>query len=109
MSVTMGPNVGDNIDNLPTDKNTPSHNEVKMVETLFKEQQSTVNKVLSGAKEFVFLFLLFCVLSLPQVNMFLAKILPVASSQYICILVKGVIFTVVYFLIKNIYLVKKQS
>jgi hypothetical protein len=100
---------GDSIDTLPTDQTVPSHNEIQMVENLFKQKQSTVQKLLSGAKEFVLLLLLFIVFSLPQLDSILRKIISMAESPYMLIAIKGVLFVVVYFLIKNLYLVRKKN
>lgn len=107
MSPDLSGGGGDRIDSLPTDQNAPSHDEVKIVDTLFKEKHSTVHKMLTGAKEFVFLFILFVVFSLPQVNIILQKFVPMTESPYILAAIKGVVFVIVYFLIKNLYLVRK--
>lgn len=108
MSPTMGGATGDSLDALPTDQSPPSHDEVKMVETLFKQKHSTMQKIMRGAKEFVFMFLLFVVVSLPQVSGLIRKFITVAESPYILILIQGVLFTIVYFLVKNMYLVRKN-
>ena len=103
------PSAGDNIDTLPTDQSVPSHSEIQMVETYFKKKLTTVQKILSGAKEFVFLLILFIVFSLPQVDSILRKIISAAESPYILVAIKGVLFVVVYFIIKNLYLVRKSN
>jgi len=106
----MSPNLeGDRIDALPTDQTAPTHNEVKMVETLFKEKHSHVQKLLSGAKEFVVLFILFVLFCLPQVDSIIKKFISMAESPYILAVIKGVIFVVVYFVIKNLYLVRRRE
>ena len=103
----MTENLGDNINNLPTDSTIPSQNEIHMVETLFKQKHGTIQKLLSGTKEFVFLFLLFLVFSIPQLDQLLQKFISISDSPYILIGIKGIIFTITYFLIKNMYLVRK--
>ena len=109
MSSQPEPLSGDSIRALPTDQTVPSHNEIQMVETLFKQKQGTVTKLLRGAKEFVLLLLLFVVFSLPQVDSILRKIITSTESPYILIGIKGILFVVVYFLIKNLYLVRKKN
>lgn len=111
MSVSMSPNLGnggDNIDSLPTDQHVPSHGEVKMVETLFKEHHSTIQKMLTGAKEFVFLFILFVIFCLPQLDNIIHKFVSITESPYILAVIKGVLFVIIYFLIKNLYLARKN-
>ena len=111
MSLRMSPEpeFGDSINVLPTDQTTPTHNEIQIVDTLFKQKQGTVTKLLKGAKEFVLLFLLFIAFSLPQIDSVLRKIVPDTDSPYILVGVKGVLFVVIYFLIKNLYLVRKNN
>ena len=54
---------GDSIDTLPSDQNPPTHNEIKMVDTLFKENKSTIDIILADAKNIIFMGLLFIILS----------------------------------------------
>jgi hypothetical protein len=100
-------NLGDNIANLPTDGTIPSHNEIQMVETLFKQKHGTIQKLFAGTKEFVLLLILFVVFSVPQIDALFRKFVTSAESPYILAGIKGVVFTVAYFLIKNMYLVRK--
>lgn len=110
MSENLGDrNFGDNIANLPTDASIPSHNEIQMVETLFKQQHGTIQKLFAGTKEFILLLLLFVAFSLPQVDSLFRKFVTSAESPYILAGVKGVVFTIAYFLIKNMYLVRPQK
>ena len=108
MSESLNLNSGDNIAGLPTDGTIPSHNEIQMVETLFKQKHGTIQKLFVGTKEFILLLLLFVVFSVPQVDGLFRKFITSAESPYILAGIKGVVFTVSYFLIKNMYLVRKQ-
>jgi len=99
----------DSIDVLPVDQSEPTPEESRLVDTLFKKQQSTFELVLSGIKDILLLGVLFMVFSTPQVDQQIAKFFPsTANSPYILLMVKTLIFMVVYFFIKNMYLVKKQ-
>ena len=109
MSAQPENSVGDNIDSLPTDQTVPSHNEIQMVETIFKKKLTTMQKILSGVKEFVLLLVLFIVFSLPQLDSILRKLISMTESPYILILIKGILFVIVYFLIKNLYLARKRK
>ena len=99
---------GDDINALPTDQTVPSHNEINIVETLFKKKHSTIQKILSGAKETVLLLLLFIVFSLPQIDGLIQKMISAAESPYLLVGIKAVLFAATYFIIKNLYLVRKK-
>jgi len=100
----------DNIDTLPTDQNMPSHNEIQIVERLFKQKHTTVQKILGGTKDVLVVGVLFVLFSLPQFDELVKRFFPsVEKSQYIFIFVKAVLFAVVYFVVKNLYLVRKQN
>lgn len=98
---------GDAIESLPTDQTVPSHNEIQMVETLFKQKHTTVQKLLAGAKESVILLILYVIFALPFVDNMLGKFVDISQTPYLLIGVKAVLFVVAYFLITNMYLVRK--
>ncbi len=99
----------DSIDTLPVDQNIPSQTEVKLVDTLFKEQYTAVQKLLEGTKDVLIIGLLFVGFSLPQMDDVIQRVIPsTSSSPYILLVVKGIIFMLVYFIIKNLYLVRKK-
>ena len=104
----MNTEVGDNIKDLPVDETVPSHNEIKMVETLFKQKMTFAQKLMKGAKEFIILFLLFIVFSIPQLDTLLKKFMSI-ESPYVFMVLKGIVFVVTYFIIQNLYLVKKKN
>lgn len=98
---------GDAIESLPTDQTVPSHNEIQMVETLFKQKHTTVQKLLSGAKESVILLILYVIFALPFVDNMIGKFVDTTQTPYLLIGVKAVLFVIAYFLITNMYLVRK--
>jgi hypothetical protein len=99
---------GDYIDKLPLDNIMPSHEEIKLVDTLFKEQQTTFNKIFINLKDVLILGLLFVAFSVPQLDSVVMKILPCTEkSPYLLIGAKALLFMLVYFVIKNVYLVRK--
>lgn len=98
---------GDVITNLPTDGSMPSHEELQIINSIFRENKATKGRLFSEAKEGVILIMLFIILSIEPVDKLLKKIIPIASSSpYILILIKGIILAVVFYMIKNLYLVK---
>lgn len=97
------PTMGDVIKNLPTDQTVPSHNEIQIMNTLFKEQHTTVNKILSGSKDMLLAGSLFILYNIPQVEELIRKLIPVTTtSPYIFLLVKTLLFVLTYFFLKNL-------
>lgn len=107
MSITFN-NQSDSLDSLPTDQSPPSHPEIQIIDTLFKEQHTTVQKLLNGTKDVLIFTVLFVLISLPQTEELIKKLFPSSSSSpYTMLFSKALIFAFAYFLIKNWYLVRK--
>lgn len=97
----------DSIDALPTDKNAVSHSELQIVDTLFQHKPA-FDAILNGTKEVLLAGFLFVLLSIPQADDVIKKVFKSAStSPYILLFVKAIIFMVLFFIIKNMYLVRK--
>jgi hypothetical protein len=98
----------DRIDTLQTDQTAPSHAEIQIVNSLFKEKIGTVKRIMNGTKDVLIMGVIYVLMMLPQIDSLIKKVLPVsATSVYILILVKAIIFMLMYFIVKNIYLVRK--
>ena len=98
---------GDIIENLPSDYSVPSHNELRLVDSLFQKQQNTIEKIVHNSKDVIIIGLLFFIFSLPQIDGLIKKIVPITtSSSYILLGVKTLLFMFVYFLLNNFYLSK---
>lgn len=101
-------NNSDLIDSLPTDENNPTHSEIQIVDSLFKQQHTTVQKILLRSKDVIIVGFLFVLFSLPQIDEFIKKFAPsTETSVYIFIFVKTLLFMFSYFVLKNMYLVRK--
>ena len=99
---------GDLIGELPFDQTVLSHNEVRIVDTLFKQQQGVVDKILTNSKDVLLVGTLFMIFSLTPIDDFLLKMIPIArNSEYSLLIVKAVLIMLVFFLLKNIHLVRK--
>jgi hypothetical protein len=99
--------MSDNIENLPYDQNPLSENEIRITNTLFKEEQNTMDKILSGSKDVILVAVILVLFSLPQLDEIIVKFIPpVSKSPYIKVAVKTVIFSVLYFSMKNMYLAR---
>jgi hypothetical protein len=100
----------DSIDTLPTDQNNPSHAEIQIVDSLFKQKHNTVQKLLGGTKDVLIVGFIFLLFSLPQFDDLVKKFIPTTEkSPYILVGVKAVLFAFVYFLVKNLNLVRKRN
>lgn len=98
----------DIIGELPIDQSVPSHNEINMVNTLFKQNKSIIYNILDEIKSSILIGILFIIFSLPQIDEFIKKIIPAyAGSMYILLIVKAVILVIIFYLINNLYLMKK--
>lgn len=99
----------DILENLPTNKNQPSHNEIKIVDTLFKKHTSAISNITKEFKDNILIGVLFFILSLPQVDALFKKYISVTnSSLYMLLLVKTIFFIVALWIIKNSKLLKKD-
>ena len=99
---------GDQIDNLPSDQTVPTHNELTIVNNLFKQKEGNMQRLLKEFKGIAIIASLFFVLSLPQLDELLRKYISYANnSPYILIAIKTLIFIVFYYFINNYYLLKK--
>lgn len=98
----------DPIVQLPADQTQPSHNEIRLVESLFKENKSTIDVIAGESKDIVLIACLFILFSLPQVSTMMEKFVPImVNSIYISVLIRAVCVVVLYWLIKNFYLSRK--
>lgn len=101
---------GDLIDQLPTDKLDPSPNEIQLANNLFKVQKNFVSKMAGELKGIVIMLVLFIVISLEHVDKLFYKFLPMTEkSPYILLLLKGLVFVIVYYFIRNMYLIRRSK
>lgn len=101
---------GDIIDELPVDNNQPKHDELRIVNTLFKENEGTMTKIGRELKDLFVIGILFILFSLPQVDNMIKKVFPPAvNSIYILVGIKTLIVMVLFWVIKYFYLSKKSN
>lgn len=104
----IGDVYGDIITDLPDDQTTPSYNELKLVDTLFTKKKSVFDRILESTKDLLIMGIFFVIFSLPQIDEIIKKIIPITNkSFYILVGIKSVFFMLSYFIIKNLYLVRK--
>lgn len=102
--------VGDPITQLPVDQEPLNSSEVEIVNTLFKENRSTLDKIVGDSKDALFVGVLVILFSLPQVDLLINKLVPsTAKSPYITVLVKGLIAVAMFWIIKYFYLSRAKN
>ncbi len=102
--------VSDPIAALPTDKQEPTSSELHVINTLFNDDNNkkSMNAIFVEAKESLIVGILFVILTIPQVDILINKILPITEkSSYILLLIKVLIIMLLFWLIKHLYLAKK--
>ena len=104
------PQNADIIDELPTDHTVPSHNEIKIVNNLFKQNKNGMYRILDELKTALIIGVLFIIFSIPQVDDLIKRVIPssYAGSIYILLLVKAILLVVVFYFINNFYIMKNN-
>lgn len=101
----------DLITNLPVDGNQPSHNELRLVDTLFKSHAKTMNILVEEAQDSILVgIIVVFILSVPQVDEYIKRFVPMSqTSDYILVLTKGILAAILFWLTKHFYLSRKGS
>ena len=96
---------GDPIAQLPADQSQPTNNELQIVNTLFAHHKPEMNAVFAEVKDALIAGALFLVLSVPQVDALIIRIVPATGkSPYLLLGLKALILVALYWLIKHFYL-----
>lgn len=109
MSVPSNIHVGyDELAKLPVDQSDVSPGENQIIDLLFRENPSGVNRFVEELKPVFLVGLLFMLFSLPQISSLIARVLPVTStSVYIDILIRALLVMIAFWFIKHFYLSRK--
>jgi hypothetical protein len=98
----------DIISQLPSDKTQPSHNELKIINSLFKNN-NLMTSLFIEVKDSFLVGILVVLFSLSQVDYFIKSFLPITEkSPYILILIKAISAMILFWLIKYFYLSRKD-
>jgi hypothetical protein len=98
----------DMISQLPSDQSQPSHNEIRIVETLFKENKDTISTIATEGKDAIFIGALFVIFNLPIVTSLVLRFVPSAeTSMYVMVGVKAIALMLTYWVVKHFYLSRK--
>lgn len=98
---------GDIVENLPTDHNEPSLQETQLVDALFTKKKTVFDKIMGESTNILLLGALYILLSLPQIDTLIKRFIPMGESPYMMIGIKAILLMVIYFIVVNIYLVRK--
>jgi len=93
--------MGDCLQTLPTDQQPIDPLEQRLLNTIFKEESTSMTRLFQDLKIPLIAGMLFVLLSVPQLNQFLKSTIPYArSSETSLIVLKAVVFIGIMFLIK---------
>jgi len=107
-AMQMQNQAGDPIAQLPVDKTPPSQNEIHIIDTLFKKHRGTMDIIFEEAKGAIIVGLLVIMFCLPHIDIIIHKFLPITQkSSYFLVFVKGLIASLIYWLVKHFYLSRK--
>jgi hypothetical protein len=98
----------DIIGDLPTDETVLTHSEIEIFDKLFKNEND-VKKILNELQDTILVGILFGIFSLEILNNIIYKYIPVTKkSIYLLIFVKSLMVMVLYYFLKNMYLIKNK-
>lgn len=100
--------MGDFIEQLPVDDSVPSHGEIQVADMLFKQNKGTISKIVSNLKEVFVAGAIFVILSLPFIDSLCTRFIPSTEKSYmILLIIKTLLFMILFFIINNFYLSRK--
>lgn len=99
---------GDLINTLPTDSIDPAVDQIRLVNSIFEEHTTTLQKLSKEFKDGVVIAILFVIFSLPLVDDLIKKVVPSTTSSSISLMIiKALVVVIVYYFVKNIHLSRK--
>ena len=99
----------DSIESLPTDKNSTTVKEDIIMNEFFPRNVTIIEEFYGKFNYLITLGVLFFIFSLQQVDELLIKFYPnIGNSKYLLLGAKSVIFTIIYFMICNFHLIRKN-
>ena len=108
-STPSSTNIGDAINELPTDDGPVSEDDLKLADTLFgKKNTKFLDKLAGEFKDLFLAGILFIVLSIPMTDNLITKIPIAAKSHIILLIIKALLFILLFWVIKNLNLAKRS-
>lgn len=101
-------NNSDYINNLPVDKSPPTQDEINIINSLFKKNNSQIKSLFLEFKDSILVGFIVLLFSFEIINSTIRKFIPITnSSDFFLNIVKALIVAFVYWMIKHYYLSKK--
>ena len=102
--------MADKIATLPTDNTPLNHSEISLMNALFEESNaSAIEKAILGLKDVLIATAVVFVILLPFVDENIKKVFPVTvNSVYMMAVFKAVLFAILFFVLSNTALMKKE-
>ena len=97
----------DIIEDLPSDDTILTNNEVEVFNKLFKNDDD-FKKIFLELRDTLLVGILFIIFSLEPINQLFHKYIPsTKNSHYMLIFIKSLMVMLIFFFLKNMYLVRK--
>mgnify|MGYP003981706667 CR=1 FL=1 len=94
--------MADSINKLPTDKSTINHDEIKIVDKIFKENENKISNIMNDFRDAILGAVLYIILSMPMVDSLLKSFIPIANNSPIFLMIfKAILFVFLFYFIRN--------
>jgi hypothetical protein len=100
----------DLVNELQSDDQPLNQTEEQFMNTFFKEKPTMLKRVLAETKDVVLVGALFVLVNIPGVESLIIRFFPLAGgSTYIMLCLKAILLMLLYFILKNFYLSRKNK
>jgi hypothetical protein len=102
---------GDLVEYLPTDKTQLSHEELKIVNNLFKQENKNMLNIISyELRESIIGAIIFFCISLPFLDNYIKKYVPITNTSiYYLLIAKMILFVIIFWITMNFALSKSNN
>lgn len=98
----------DIIEQLPVDQSLPTHDEINLINTIFKKEKNNIQKILNEFKDVLFVGIIFMILCSSYTNNLIQSLIPLTYNySYLTDIIKALIFVILYWVTKNFWLIQK--
>jgi len=98
----------DLIEDLPTNAQKPSEADNAMINMLFNDKSEASKNVRNEISDLMIMLILFIIFSIPAIDTFICNNVSIVNkSKYMLILIKGILFVLSFWVIKNFWLTRK--
>lgn len=95
----------DIIDQLPVDQSLPTHDEINLINNIFKKEKTNIQKICAEFKDIIYIGIIYILFSIPYIDTLIHSLIPLSFTYpYILLLIKAILFMILYWVSKNIWL-----